>query len=144
MGETERMFIGEVARQTGVGIEALRFYEREGLIRPSGRLPSGYRIYGRGDVEAVRFIKRAQSLGFSLREIRELLVLRSQVENCSHVRDLLKKKLEAVEEKLKELKGIRSELGRALVQCERQLRRLHSRAECPVLVGIEIENPSAM
>ena len=142
MGETGRMFIGEVAQRTGVGIEALRFYEREGLIRPSGRLPSGYRVYDARDLEAVRFIKRAQNLGFSLQDIRELLVVRSQEENCAHVRDLLSTKLESVERKLKELRGIRSELGRALRQCEMQLRQRHSRAECPVLVRLETENRS--
>jgi MerR family mercuric resistance operon transcriptional regulator len=68
--------IGQLARQAGVGVETIRFYEREGLLAEPGRLPSGYRQYPPDAVERVKFIRRAQRLGFTLRESRELLDLR--------------------------------------------------------------------
>jgi Hg(II)-responsive transcriptional regulator len=68
--------IGEVARRAGVGVETVRFYEREGLLEQPARRPSGYRQYGEEVVSRLRFIRRAKELGFSLKEITELLALR--------------------------------------------------------------------
>lgn len=68
--------IGEVARRTGVSVETVRYYEREGILEPPARRPSGYRAYPEGAVRRVRFVKRAQHLGFSLKAIAELLALR--------------------------------------------------------------------
>lgn len=68
--------IGEVARRTGVSVETVRYYEREGILEPPARRPSGYRAYPEEAVRRVRFVKRAQQLGFSLKAIAELLALR--------------------------------------------------------------------
>ena len=68
--------IGEVARRTGVSVETVRYYEREGILEPPARRPSGYRAYPEEAVRRVRFVKRAQQLGFSLRAIAELLAQR--------------------------------------------------------------------
>ncbi|MFQ5514866.1 MAG: heavy metal-responsive transcriptional regulator [Myxococcota bacterium] len=76
----ERLRIGEVARRTGVSVETVRYYEREGLLDPPARRPSGYRIYTQEAVRRIRFVKRAQQLGFPLRGIRELLALRRNPE----------------------------------------------------------------
>src|SRR5713101_3882193 len=82
-----RMKIGEVADRGGVNLQTIRYYEREGLLPQPPRLPSGYRVYTQPTVRRVRFIKRAQELGFTLAEIRELLSLRlDRVRDRSDVR----------------------------------------------------------
>ena len=73
----DSMSIGKVAHRVAVGVETLRFYEREGLLEKPTRLNSGYRAYPAATVNRVRFIKRAKELGFSLKEIKELLALRA-------------------------------------------------------------------
>jgi Cu(I)-responsive transcriptional regulator len=139
MGMSERgetAFIGRVARETGLTIYAIRFYEAERVLPKAPRTESGYRVYTEEDVKDLKFIKRAQELGFSLKEIRELLLLRRErTKACSHVRDLLQEKLEDVKEKLRELEKLRSELQVALRSCNRDLRRSQSgeKASCPVL-----------
>ncbi len=135
----ENNFIGEVARQTGLSIHTLRFYEAQRLLPEASRTESGYRVYSPEDVEELHFIKRAQELGFSLKEIRELLLLRSRkTEACSHVKALLEEKLVSVRAKRQELEKIEGELKRNLAACERRLRHRHtSRVEsCPVLVRL--------
>ena len=72
----ESITIGKVAKGAAVGVETVRFYEREGLIERPPRRDSGYRAYPAGTVDRVRFIKRAKELGFSLKEIKELMALR--------------------------------------------------------------------
>jgi len=72
----EILSIGKVARRAGVGVETVRFYEREGLLEEPPRRTSGYRQYSEQVVKRIHFIKRAQKLGFSLKEITELLMLR--------------------------------------------------------------------
>jgi DNA-binding transcriptional MerR regulator len=74
--ESPSLFIGKVARRAGVGVETIRFYERQGLLTPPIRKDSGYRLYPQHVFGRIRFIRRAQELGFSLREIKELLELR--------------------------------------------------------------------
>ncbi len=75
--------IGKVARRAGVGVETIRFYEREGLITAPSRGVSGYRRYPEETVSRIRFVRRAKALGFSLREVRELLSLRVDPERSS-------------------------------------------------------------
>ncbi|MDP6106829.1 MAG: heavy metal-responsive transcriptional regulator [Candidatus Brocadiia bacterium] len=92
--------IGKVARQSGVGVETVRFYEREGLIEQPPRRPSGYRQYPQEAVLRLCFIRRAKQLGFSLREIKELLALRvGGSTSCSEVRQRAEAKIAVVEEK---------------------------------------------
>ena len=131
-----KLHIGEAARETGLGIHAIRFYERKGLLREPLRSEGGYRVFDCEALSELSFIRRAQALGFSLSEIRELLVLRrSTSQACSHVRDRLTHKLEAVREKIRELKKLETELQSELGKCNRELQRKpasHEKA-CPVL-----------
>lgn len=113
------MTIGKVARAVGVGVETIRFYERRGLIeqppRPEG---GGYRIYSDETVRRVHFIRRAQELGFSLREIAELLSLRtSHSADASDVRRRATAKLQDVDRKIERLQHIRRGLMTLLDRC---------------------------
>ncbi|MGH9662555.1 MAG: heavy metal-responsive transcriptional regulator [Bryobacteraceae bacterium] len=128
--------IGELAHETGLSIDAIRFYEREGLVRHPPRSEGGFRLFGQDDSERLRFIRKAQDLGFSLGEIRELLALRHQnLHACADVRERLARKLAATREKLAELRSLERSLGRALRKCDQELETggpLH-RGNCPML-----------
>ncbi|MBI1982866.1 MAG: heavy metal-responsive transcriptional regulator [Acidobacteria bacterium] len=135
----EGFFIGEVARETGLSIHTLRFYEAERLLPESPRTESGYRVYSAENVEKLKFIRQAQELGFTLKEIRELLVLKDRGTNaCGHVQSLLEEKLENTRTKRRELERLEKELRRRLAQCRRQLKRQHPGPEkdCPVLIRL--------
>ena len=99
------MQIGELASTCGVRIDTVRYYEKQGLLIPSGRTGGGYRIYAGVAQKELKFILRAKSLGFTLREIRELLSLKVDRENqpCSSVKSLAQIKLNDIEKKLTEL-----------------------------------------
>ena len=89
--------IGEAARETGLTVDAIRFYEKQSLLPRPARTAGGFRLYSGESVERLQFILQAQTLGFSLAEIRELLLLRDKkLEECSHVRALLQGKLASV------------------------------------------------
>ena len=104
--------IGQVAKGAGVGVETVRFYEREGLVPAPKRRPSGYRQYPADTVRRIRFVQAAKDLGFTLKEIRELLSLRVAVgKSCVDVRDLAHQKLAAVDAKLVELQRVRTALA---------------------------------
>ena len=103
--------IGQVAQRAGVGVETVRFYEREGLLEEPPRRASGYRQYSEQVVNRIHFIKRAQRLGFSLKEISELLLLRVDDQtSCDQVRQRTEAKLAEVERKLVELQRMRQAL----------------------------------
>jgi DNA-binding transcriptional MerR regulator len=107
--------IGEVARLAGIGIEALRFYERQGLLTPSSRTASGYRLYGVEALEQLDFVRRSQALGFSLSEIAAIVEeSRSGRKPCSTVRDLVRQRIRELDERLAELKRYRRELAKTL------------------------------
>jgi DNA-binding transcriptional MerR regulator/copper chaperone CopZ len=115
----ENMTIGTVARQAGVGVETIRFYERRGLVRqpakPSG---TGQRRYAPETVQRIRFIRQAQHLGFVLREIHELLSLQANpAADCSDVRGRALAKIEEVNRRVAQLAEIRSALVRLLAAC---------------------------
>ncbi len=115
------MKIGEVAKAAGVGIDAVRFYEREGLIPEPARRPSGYRAYSAEVVLSLRFIRRAKELGFSLKEISELLSLETAAEaTAAEVRKLAKAKLADIEEKIRALQRMRRALRKATERCTGQ------------------------
>lgn len=131
--------IGQVAQQTGLSIDTIRFYEKQGLLKRSPRTEGGFRLFGTSDVETLQFIRKAQELGFSLNVIRELLILRADhVPACSHVKELLEQKLKAVEQKIAELQSLERSLKRALQKCKRELKAAPSGHEecCPVLEEI--------
>ena len=104
--------IGQVARETGLTVDAIRFYEKQRLLKPAPRTEGGFWLFSGRDLQHIQFIRRAQELGFSLSEIRELLVLQGeQVEACSHVRDMLTAKLCAVRQKITELRKLERQLA---------------------------------
>jgi Hg(II)-responsive transcriptional regulator len=104
--------IGQVARRARVGIETVRFYEREGLLNEPARRASGYRQYTEDVVARLRFIKRAKALGFTLKEIGELLALRLDPEtSCAEIKDRAKAKIDDIQAKIRDLQ----QMGEALV-----------------------------
>lgn len=112
----EHLTIGRLARAAGVGIETVRFYQRRGLIARPPRPQQGFREYSRATLERLRFIREAQQLGFSLREIEELLALWTiDGSDCGQVRARAAAKLEDVEAKIAQLERVRAAL-RALVE----------------------------
>jgi DNA-binding transcriptional MerR regulator len=132
--------IGMVSQQTGVTVDTIRFYEKQQLLERAARTEGGFRLFGAADVRRVKFIRRAQQLGFSLPEIRELMVLqRDGGETCSQVRDLLKAKVSGVRVKIRELSRLEKELVKKLRTCERQLKLSGGShgAGCPVLAEID-------
>src|SRR5579864_7802992 len=115
--------IGRVSEQTGLSIDAIRFYEKQRLIERPPRTEGGFRLFHPEDIHRILFIQRAQQLGFSLLEIRELLVLqREEGQACSHVRDLLQSKLGTVRDKIRALGAIEQQLNKSLRKCERNLK----------------------
>jgi Hg(II)-responsive transcriptional regulator len=122
--------IGQIARQTGVGIETIRFYERQGLVPEPPRTPAGYRQYGEDAVERLRFIQRAKELGFSLKETEELIALRlGEGVAAEEVRARAEAKIRDVEAKIRDLDRIRATLQKLAEAC---LHRGES-AACPIL-----------
>ncbi len=114
--------IGRVARQAGVNVETIRFYERQGIIQqPPKPQGSGVRVYSDTTVARVRFIREAQQLGFTLREIRELLALRADpAADCSEVREQATAKLEDVHRKIERLRQIGTALETVIATCPGQ------------------------
>lgn len=128
--------IGEVARQTELTVDAIRFYEKRRLLPKAMRTTGHFRVYTTEDIERLRFIGRMQVLGFSLREIKELADLRTRrVDACESVRMLLTTKVAEVRTKMRELERLESELATDLRKCNSELkhRRKHAPAACPVL-----------
>ncbi len=128
--------IGSVAKRTGLSVDAIRFYEKQRLLERAPRTEGGFRLFRGADIARIRFIQRAQRLGFSLPEIRELLVLRREDgEVCSHVRDLLRAKVAAVRAKIRELGALEKQLTTSLRKCERALRAGEGshHEPCPVI-----------
>ena len=103
--------IGKVAAAAGVAVSTLRYYEREGLLTPSHRTSSNYRIYVEADIERLRFIKAAQATGFTLEDIRVLLGLETgETAVCDEVRELLEKRLREVTARMKDLRRVQKML----------------------------------
>jgi len=120
--------IGTLAKRAGVSIDTVRYYEKSGLLAPQQRLPSGYRRYGDLQVARLRFIRRAQELGFSLKDIRELLGLSKQ-RDVARVKRAAEKKLAEVEQKIAALDRVRRGLAQLVSECPG-----HGKAtECPIL-----------
>ena len=126
------MQIGRVAKKIGVSVDAIRFYERAGLLPHPPRTEGGFRQYGENDVETLAFVRRVQSLGFKLSEIRGLLRLRgNRLQPCAPVRRRPQEKLADVQRKLTDLHKLEHELRLALRRCNRELRKRD--AHCPIL-----------
>ncbi|HKL19782.1 MAG TPA: heavy metal-responsive transcriptional regulator [Halalkalibaculum sp.] len=128
--------IGEVASRAGVNKETVRYYEKRELIPEPDRRRSGYRIFTKRHIDQIKFIKRAQELGFTLSEIKELLELRLDGNtSCEQVRKKAESKLGEVEEKIKDLKGIKTVLGDLIDNC----RADRTTEECVILSALEGE-----
>ena len=138
------MHIGDVADQTGLSVDAIRFYERSGLLHKPVRTEGGYRLFKDADVQELRFVRRAQALGFSLAEIKELIVIRQRHDHaCNHVRDLLATKLDQVRAKISELQTLESDLARSLRACNRDLqgtKRSSTHQDCCPLLTKLVED----
>ncbi|HEY7208936.1 MAG TPA: heavy metal-responsive transcriptional regulator [Bryobacteraceae bacterium] len=128
--------IGKVSEQTGLSVDAIRFYEKQRLLERPPRTEGGFRLFDAQDIQRIQFIRRAQRLGFSLPEIRELLVIeRDEGETCSHVRELLQVKVAQIHSKVAELRVLEEQLTKKLRKCERKLKASGDshNGRCPVL-----------
>lgn len=132
----EALTIGRLAKQAGVGVETIRFYEREGLIAQPERRPSGYRQYPPEAVRRVRFIRHAKELGFTLKEIQELLELRvAPRSTCADVRGRARAKIEDIAERIASLERMKAALERLARRC----RGRGPTTECPILDELDRE-----
>jgi Hg(II)-responsive transcriptional regulator len=127
------MRIGEVAEQAGVNIQTLRYYERRGLLPEPQRGSSGYRAYDPDSVRLVRFIKRAQELGFTLREIEDLIELRQSPRRGTEVRAVASAKVEDIERRIRQLKAMRKALGGLVAACDCEGGTL----ACPIIEALD-------
>jgi DNA-binding transcriptional MerR regulator len=131
MMERAMLKIGEVAARSGVSIDTLRYYERLGLLPKPVRTSSGYRLYEARMVDRLAFIKRAQSFGFRLDEIKQMLHLETaDPQTCSRVLEMIEHKLEVINHQYEEIKRLRRELSAYKTECERALA---NRQCCPVI-----------
>jgi len=131
----EALGIGQLAKRGGVGIDTVRYYERNGLLAPRTRLASGYRRYGDLELARLRFIRRAQALGFTLREVKELVALSAQ-RDVGRVKRSAQAKLVDVNARIVALERIREGLAKLIAACPG-----HGRAaDCPNLKALTDEN----
>lgn len=124
--------IGKLAREAGVGIDTVRFYEREGLLPRPQRTASGYRLYAPADAERVRFIRRAKALGFALGEISELLRLNAGGGSRSSVKKLAQRRLDDLDRKIRDMTAIRTALAHLVRQCSGE----GPVKGCPIIEGV--------
>ncbi len=111
----EQLKIGEVSKRSGIGIEALRFYEKSGLLDRPGRSYSGYRLYDEDVLERLAFIKQAQVLGFALNEIKEIIAHKQKgVSPCLEVREIVRTRLKELDERIEQMRRYRKELAAVL------------------------------
>lgn len=132
--------IGQAARLAGISVDAVRFYQKLGLIKSPGRSAGGYRLFEGEQIRDLTFVRHAQELGFSLNEVKELLALRQKHHVCSEVQSMLKRKVEDVQEKINSLSRLKLELAGVLSNCNRELRlKREIRHEdcCPLLAKLE-------
>ncbi len=132
----ESMTIGKIARFAEVGVETVRFYEREGLIAVPPRRESGYRQYPVETVSRIRFIKHAKELGFTLKEIKDLLSLQIDSEaTCEDVRTRAECKIAAIESKIRTLRRMKAALKELTKACDGRSPVI----ECPILMALDLE-----
>ncbi|TAJ81781.1 heavy metal-responsive transcriptional regulator [Reyranella sp.] len=127
--------IGKLAALTETSTDTLRYYEREGLIEPADRTESGYRLYDKGSERRIRFIRQAQHCGFTLTEIRDLLVLRNRdAACCGDVRKrAIEKKLQ-LEHKIKAMKSMSKALDRLIADCANEAQPVE---DCTIIAALE-------
>ena len=130
--------IGDLAEITGVTVDTLRYYEREGLLPRVGRTAGGFRLYSQETAQRLRFIKQARELGLTLREIRQLVEPKS--DRCSAMRKVIVERLADVDRRLHDLASFRRTLETALERCEQTLNR-SKKAACPVVRQLGLAQP---
>lgn len=129
--------IGQVASRAHVNKETVRYYEKRGLIPTPDRRRSGYRIFTQRHIDQIKFIKRAQQLGFTLSEIKELLELRmGEDTSCSEVKSEAQEKYQDVTKKIKGLQRIKATLLELIDSCSGE----GPKGDCPILESLEGEN----
>ena len=127
------MNIGEAAQESGINAKLIRHYESIGIIPKASRTSSGYRVYSEADVHILSFVRRARSLGFSMKEIKKLVSLwRNRSRASQEVKALAQSHLKNLETKIKELESMRDTLRHLARHCHGD-----SRPECPILEGLE-------
>jgi len=134
--------IGKAAKATGLTVDTIRFYQRIGLFKVPARTSGGYRVFTENEIEDLQFIGKAQELGFSLSEIRELTILRQNAAHaCPEVRGLIRRKLANIDEKIAALQHVRAELTRSLRECNRVLKSHTADDRCPILAEFQGRKP---
>ena len=132
--------IGEVSKESGIGIEALRFYERSGLLGKPVRSESNYRLYDEGVLDRLAFIKKAQTLGFSLDEIKRIIKdAQTGASPCDDVREIVRRRLDELDERMREMRRYRKELAETLTEWD-EIGRAPGHI-CGLIEAAEIENP---
>jgi len=127
--------IGKLARIADVCSDTLRYYERQGLIAPAGKSPVGYRLYDKDSALRLRFIKQAQHCGFTLAEIRDLLVLRARdAARCGDVRKRAIEKKRQLEGKIRSMRAMSKALDRLIADCVDETQPV---AKCAILAALE-------
>ncbi len=133
----EGLKVGEVAKRAAVNLQTIHFYEREGLLPKPPRTASNYRMYSEDAVRRVRFIKRAQELGFALRDIKELLSLRATPgSRCADIRQRATAKLRDIDEKIGTLQAMHKALTKLIGQCAGR----RPITACPILQALDLED----
>jgi DNA-binding transcriptional MerR regulator len=131
--------IGEIATHAGVSVETLRYYEKRRLLKVPPRSEGGFRRYSDEVVQQVRFIKQAQSLGLTLDDIQQLVAgqqRRSHAASCRRVRDLMTRRIDDIDGRIRELRSFRRTLHAHLVACERALAAATEPA-CPTIEALD-------
>ena len=132
----EKITISKLAKKTEVNIQTVRYYERRGLIPEPQRTESGYRQYSYDTILRIRFIKRAQKLGFSLKEISELLSLRvDKNTTCGDFKNIAEVKISEVEKKIRSLNGIKKALTKLVALCSGE----GPTSECPIVETLDTD-----
>ena len=132
----EGLKIGVVAKQSGVNLQTVHYYERRGLVPKPPRSASNYRLYPTDTVRRIRFIKHAQDLGFTLKEIQDLLRLRATTgARCGDVLKRAGAKIQEIDEKIRSLKSMRKALARLTDECRGQI----PISDCPILESLQAE-----
>jgi MerR family mercuric resistance operon transcriptional regulator/MerR family gold-responsive transcriptional activator of gol and ges genes len=128
--------IGKLAREAGVNLQTVRYYERRKLLLPVGRKESGYRLYDEEALRRLKFIRHAKELGFTLKEVSELLDLRiDNISDCERAKSSAEIKLNDVEGKIESLEAVRRVLKGLIQACEKR----KPTEKCPILKTIEKE-----
>jgi MerR family copper efflux transcriptional regulator len=130
--DTRHFTIGEAASESGISAKMIRHYEQVGLLNEAARTLAGYRLYTQRDVHVLRFIRHSRDLGFSIKQIEELLALWQDRERPSReVKKLAQSHLNALNDKIRELNAMKAELERLVGCCKGD-----SRPDCPILEGL--------